>query len=132
MLLMENKFCKLLLHDDYVEFIWMETTESMTEEEYKEIMQEWASIAEEHQPSKLLLDIVNNKFLLSPEIQEWTDQNIFTRTHEAGLKKDAFIAPKNIVALMSVEQLFDEANVSKKERKFFDEREEALKWLLND
>lgn len=124
------RYSVLILHDDYLEFTWNELTAEMTEDEFKEIMLEYASFVEKYHPKRLLLDALENKFLLTPAIQEWTDKNIFKRTYDAGLRRNAYIYPKDFLAQMGVEQIFDEEIVRQKEHNFFYDREEALKWLL--
>ncbi len=132
MILFQNKFTELVLHEKFIEFTWFEASEEMTDDKFKEIMLDYAEMVEKHKPKRIVADIKRLKFLISPELQKWTDNNVFKRTLEAGLLKDAYVAPENVVAHMSSEQLFDEAHVSQKERKFFEHKEDAIKWLLND
>lgn len=123
-------YSKLILTEDYLEFIWNGTTEKMSAEEYKEIMLQYADFVEKYQPKKLLLDTSENKFIVTPELQEWSNNEIFTRSFKAGLTIIAYILPKDIVAQMSEEQLFDEEVSRKKVNRYFSDRQEAIDWLL--
>jgi len=123
-------YSKLILTDDYLEFVWNSTTEKMGADEYKEIMLQYADFVEKHQPKRLLLDTIDNKFIITPELQEWSNTEVFIRSAKAGLTIVAYILPKDIIAQMSQEQLFDEEVSKKKANRYFSEKQEAIDWLL--
>jgi len=123
-------YSQLILTDDYLEFKWNSTTEMMTVDEFKEISIQYADFVEKHHPKKLLLDTVENKFIITPELQEWSNNEVFIRSFKAGLTIVAYLLPEDLVAQMSQEQLFDEDVSKKKANRYFSDKQEAIDWLL--
>jgi len=123
-------YSKLILTEDYLEFVWNSTTEKMSADEYKKILLQYADFVEKHQPKKLLLDTIESKFIIAPELQEWSNKEVFIRSAKAGLTIVAYILPEDIVAQMSQEQLFDEEVSKKKANRYFSDKQEAIDWLV--
>jgi len=125
-------YIQLILREDYLEFKWNSNTEKMTADKYKEILLQYAEFVEKHKPKKMLLDTIQNKFLITPEIQEWSNKEIFPRSFKAGMSKIATLLPEDFVTQVSQEQLFDEEESKKKANQYFSDKDEAIKWLLED
>ena len=127
---------------EYVKFDYFQKTshietisfenEDMTEEEYKKDMLSYVNIVEKYKPSKVLIDSSISKFVASPDLQDWTNENIIKRTLLAGLKKNAFVISKDFISQLSSEQTLEESEGAKKNIKYFVDKDKALEWLLND
>lgn len=126
-------FCiELILRDDYMEFNWNSKSEKMTADEYKETLLQYADFVEKYKPNKMLLDTIHNKFIITPELQEWSNKEIFPRSFKAGITKIATLLPEDVVTQVSQEQLFDEEESKKKANQYFSDKVKAIKWLLED
>ena len=131
-LLHESKFWKFGYNAelDAMEYEWFSTSEDMSTEEYKEEMTKNAEEYKKHGPSKSLIDTRQFLFTITPEVQEWTDKEIFPVFVESGLKKLAFVVSQSLFAQVSVEQMLDEQTASQHfQSQYFDDRDKALAWL---
>ena len=116
----ETKIFKLL---------WKPETENMTDDEFKEIMLKF--VDEFHRkPTGGIHQMQEMGFTISPELQEWVDENVSKPAWEAGAKKIAFVLSSNIFASVSAEQTAEQEITSKMEVQYFDNEDEAMKWLL--
>ncbi|WP_143090968.1 hypothetical protein [Thermoflexibacter ruber] len=75
----------------------------------------------------------NLMFTITPDLQEWTVENVFFPTKHKGLQKAAFIVPQEvfdqlIVEFLSIEQTMEE-NQNLFETKYFTSEKEAYLWF---
>lgn len=77
----------------------------------------------------MIVNGLNFGFTISPELQSWIDLEITPGYISAGLDKMAIILPATIFAQVSVEQLIDEENTSQISTNYFDNEEDAFKWI---
>ncbi|WP_291726577.1 STAS/SEC14 domain-containing protein [Bernardetia sp.] len=128
----KSKFIEVTLHPEnsMLEATWFPTSEEMTEEEFKDEMLGFRELFLQHKPKKELVNTKDFLFTIHPEIQKWTDENIHKLQNEQGcLKKVAFIVSEDVIAALSVEQIFDEENSAAFNVRYFSERQEAEEWL---
>lgn len=114
--------------------IWYASTEIMTDEEYKkEYGQLLEALSEfDKLPQKNFIDLQQFKYFLSPEMQDWHSEHIFSRFLP---DKKRYLAVRNsidFVASLYVEQTFEELFENGHEviKKHFSNEKDALDWLL--
>lgn len=108
---------------------WTTDTEYMSEQKFKEEVEKIAEVAEKYKVEKFHDNTTNFLFPISPELQTWVNESIFTRFIAAGLKKYALIVSKEMIAQLSIEQTMEEENASNFQVKYFDSPEKASEWL---
>ncbi len=115
-----------------LEQIWENEEENMTTEDYKNDMKNYLNLVTAY---NFKLNLINTKFFgyfITPEVQAWVDENIFTITKNI-VEKIAFVVPTDIVSQISIEQTMEEANaLGYKKVAYFNTNEEARIWLLGN
>jgi len=112
---------------------WFNETLTMTSDDFKSEMQEWLNVFRRCKPTYLYDRCVDFYYPISPDEQVWMAQLLNAEWIQLGLKKYAHMVPAELIAELSVEQLFDEFFKMKLDNQFpivnFANRNEALKWL---
>ncbi|TAF66281.1 MAG: hypothetical protein EAZ55_06555 [Cytophagales bacterium] len=103
---------------------------TMNEESYKEAMLAILQTNNQYQPLYSLADTRQFLYSISPEVQTWINENIFTNSENRIIQKYAFVVPTNIFSLVSIQQTMEEGDREEK-TKYFKSTEEALQWLLD-
>lgn len=128
----ENMYCGVF-HDvekKILEIHWTPQTERMTNEEFKEALQVFAELSEKKYTKGIFVNVLQNKHVLSPELQAWHDTNIVLRYAKAGVVKMAFLAPPSSLTRSSSESAFQEKRAKELLQVLFFEEEDAAKaWL---
>jgi len=76
------------------------------------------------------VNVLQNKHVLSPELQAWHDTNIVPRYAKAGVVKMAFLAPSSSLTRSSSESAFQEKRAKELlQVLFFEEEDTAKAWL---
>ena len=136
-----------VIYEDAYLRILVDKTHSIISDEWKEASSQISS-DEEFKASVIHLRIVNEQcamaftltnalhlyYPVSPDLQQWIYENVVMDMKERGLKKQAFVMPKDIFAQASVTQYTDDALEATNHElpiKHFDSLEEAKKWLLS-
>lgn len=120
-------------NENYIEMMWLSDTESMTRDEYKEEFRSYVKSIEKYQPKGVLSDILSAKFTIDPELQEWTNQNVFAFSLSIGLDKAALIVnQKSFIERISLEQTMEEQEGEKFKMRYFEDREKAKQWLVEE
>ena len=134
MKLFENMFVSLIYDVEYnvLKQIWTEASEEMTDDNYMEIQLKTLELFKEKGANKIFVDVVNFKYIIIIEMQEWTVENILNKLIEAGIEKTAYITSNDLFAQISVEQTIDEEKQQKFIAKYFQTPKEAYSWLLSD
>ena len=132
MKVLENKFYKLEVFqsEKYMLLTWLPETKDMSNEDYKQSMFQVIDIAKEYNMTKHIADTLQFYFIISIDLQEWGEKNIKPIYDEINYKKIAFIMSPEIFSQVSIEQTMDEAETDDFVSKFFDNMEDAKKWLL--
>lgn len=71
----------------YIELIWKAQTEKATPEQFKAWNKIIADAVVEHKPINMLADCTSYFFMITPDLQEWSVENVFNRFEEVGLQK---------------------------------------------
>ncbi|WP_448520543.1 hypothetical protein [Rhodoflexus sp.] len=103
--------------------------ENMTADDFKANMSAYGGFCEQYQPERLLIDIRNLRFTITPDLQEWTAKEIAPRT--TSLKRMAILVSSDIFAQISLEQLMEEEGIADRYSapRYFESEEEAKNWL---
>lgn len=134
--ILQNKFVKITLdtNKSLAHAIWENTTENMTDEEYKNTFSHIGDIYIKHGVKRWLGDAFNFLKVVTPDLQEWAAKELNPKLLTAGLEKMALVLPSDFIAGLSVEQSVDdmsEKNPNGFHTKYFDNLEEARNWLLS-
>lgn len=108
---------------------WKQETKQAKWEEMKDAMNYYADKVLEYKPQNILIDERNLKYTWIPENQEWVDENIVTKAISVNVKKHAIIQSDDIFQATAAEQLMDEENAQNLSTQFFNNKEDAEKWL---
>jgi len=99
-------------------------------DEYKKQIREWRLIIEKYRPEKQLVDYSEYSFPITPELQQFTNENLLKPAYGAGIRKVAFLIAHDLFAQMSVEQIMKQDTGKIFEIRYFDNFEKAKDWLL--
>lgn len=113
-----------------LKFLWQAETWKLTNEDFKNIVKIQVEHIKTHKPDFLLINIKDFQFAIEPDLQEWTDEQIFPEWIAANVKKVGFVASDDMIAQISVEQTMSEEVGKKVKSKFFHSEEEAKNWLF--
>ncbi len=134
MIVFENKY-SIIYFDESNSLMTVEmlpATEEMTDKEFKEYGLVFLEMMEKYKPEKELYNTINMKFLVVPEIQDWITENINKKVSKI-IKKVATIMPAEYFANVSIDQMLYEFKDDRSVKQmFFDNIEEAKKWLLEE
>ncbi len=134
MIAFENKY-SIIYFDEANSLMTVEmlpATEEMTDKEFKEYGLVFLEMMEKYKPEKELYNTINMKFLVVPEIQDWITENINKKVSKI-IKKVATIMPAEYFANVSIDQMLYEFKDDRSVKQmFFDNIEEAKKWLLEE
>lgn len=83
-------------------------TEYIGDESFQEAQSKILEMTRKYQPSRVLTNVQNLLYTIPPEMQEWTAKNIIASMIQLGLRRLAYIIPKDFYAQLSIEQLGDE------------------------
>lgn len=128
----ESNYWIIYFEDDnkLIRTVWNENSAKLTKDLYQKEMSEYAAQVEKNKPSRLMVDSQKFFFPITPDLQEWTNNQIFPRVLAAGLRKVAIILTPDIISQMSLEQTMEEDTGLQFQTKYFDSEEESRKWLM--
>ncbi|MDW7692794.1 STAS/SEC14 domain-containing protein [Flammeovirgaceae bacterium SG7u.111] len=129
--LYENKFVKIGLcpSSKTIEFVFLPATEMLSDQLFRETMNRFAELANQHRPNKELVDLRHMVYTIRPEMQQWLDEYIFPRYTDI-IRKIAFVVSPDIFVMASIEQTMEEDRASEFVIKYFREHEQAKDWLM--
>ena len=119
----------MILEKDILFAKWFPKSEEMSDQDFKNEMQNEIDFVRTFQIKKYLIDVQDFRFVMSNELQEWTDQNVNTKLDQLGLQKLAYVASKDFIAQVSIQMTMDESVKQNYDTRFFETFEEAMTWL---
>jgi len=114
----------------YLKADWSTQSETMVDQDFKDEMEAELKYVEKHKVTKYLIDTLNFRFVINPELQEWTDKHVNKKLDELGLKKLAYIVSEDFISQLSIKQTMNESEKQNYETRFFTSLEEAKSWLF--
>jgi 6-pyruvoyl-tetrahydropterin synthase len=110
---------------------WIVKDLNFTTEDFKRELMHYLDAVQGREVHSFLIDTREYNFPLTPEISQWIIENITPKLEQAGVKKFAYVLPKEFVSRIGVELLIDEAQKeSKIIRRFFEDYDQAKQWLI--
>lgn len=133
---------KTIHKSKYVEILFDETksliidkflpeTDEMTTEDFKKEMHIFVKMCERYRPTKELVHLIDMNYIITPVIQEWLNDEIFSQYANI-IKKIAFFMPSQLMTSISIKQTMDEEMGQGFVNDYFDNEQKALDWLLSD
>ena len=116
---------------ELIEMTWLPSTDTMTEEEYKQECLNLLEIIFKFSPKRIIPDSKNMFFLVTIELQEWTNEQLFAPALKMGLNKVAVVANAEMIQQLSIEQLMEEPTATNFITRYFDSKEKAKTWILS-
>ncbi|MFY7998731.1 MAG: methyl-accepting chemotaxis protein [Candidatus Kapaibacteriota bacterium] len=134
--LFENRYVVVFLSSSgskkVLEVLWTPATDRMSNQEFKQALQRFGELTIEHKTQGIFVDVRENRHVLTPELQQWHDDNIVPLYSKGGVRKMAFLAPPSSLTRASSEAAF-EAEKAKEllQVQFFEDGDIAWSWLLH-
>lgn len=107
----------------------MEWTGYATSAEFREGTEYMLQVLKENKAARVLADI-RDMVLIGIEDQHWLDNNFLPRAIQAGFTSIAMIKPLHYFNKVAVESISYKVDRDKLAINFFDNREEAIAWLM--
>jgi hypothetical protein len=108
---------------------WLPATANLDEATFRTEVMQQAKAALENKPKAFLTDAVDFLFPIHPELQQWVNDEIFSRMRSAGVQKLALLISKDLIAQLGIEQLVDDDPVKGFITQYFGEKQEAIDWI---
>jgi len=111
--------------------IWKEQSQDLTDIQFKDLFSRLQPTIFSYAATRLMIDVRLFKFVIEPDLQEWTTEYVLVNYAKNGVTKIATILPSSIFERVSLQQTFNEETVKKHlKRKQFDDEQRAQEWLL--
>lgn len=105
-------------------------TEWMDDNTYKDEISLISNTIIQHKIPKMMINNYYFRFVITPDIQIWSNQHVFVHAIKGGLKMIAFVESEEAFSQISVEQIMDEEQARMGfNSRFFKIEAEALTWL---
>ncbi|OJJ18463.1 hypothetical protein BKI52_22880 [marine bacterium AO1-C] len=105
-------------------------TLDMTAGQYLQELEIFIKHALKHKPKVVLGDMRDFNFIITPYIQEWIDEHLFTAMEAIGLQKNAILLTPQFIIQLSVKQAIEENPNATIKTRYFDNERAAREWLL--
>lgn len=104
-------------------------TKRMRKDDYKEELKVVLEVCLESQATSLVADTMSFDFPITPELQTWTNNNIFAK--HLYLEKCAMVTSQDLIGRLALSQTFDksEALAIRFDAQFFASFQEAIEWI---
>jgi len=90
----------VITHDperSVLELDWSEATGSMSDDDVKKWLERYGGLGEVHRPAHMLIDARRFRHRFGPELSSWREKHVIPRYNAAGVRKLAFLLPKEFV-----------------------------------
>ncbi len=101
----------------------------MSSEDFKNEMSLFLELCEKHHPKQDLVNLVDMHYTIVPADQDWVNAHVFPRLLQV-IERMALVVPKGIFESVALEQTMEEASGQQFFRKYFENENNALNWLL--
>jgi hypothetical protein len=115
-------------HDKDINCIHMQWTGFATSQKYKNGMNTGLEKVTEKQVTKWLANMTNMA-AITPDDQKWTNEDWFARLLGSGIRTAAVVISKDIFNQIAVKKISEEMTDKSYTMHFFDNLEDARKWL---
>jgi hypothetical protein len=115
----------------YLEAIRKSASERMEDDDYKNDAISWRLVLEDFKPISQLVDNIEMKFIIGPDLQIWTNEHLIAPAVNYGLKKVGFVETDELFSRISVQQTMEENKNSPLLVRYFKNKEDAENWLFS-
>ena len=130
MKIFENKFISInYFENDSLFKVKRLGSDFYSDTEHKEIIMAWRDEIVKYKPKIQLIDYSDFFQPVSLLMQKWIDENLVAPAYNAGMRRVAFVVSSDILAQISLEQIMDEDSGAKFYVNYFDNENDAVKWL---
>lgn len=99
--------------------------------DYRQGLDKVLELLQAHKATKALADLRDQKPATEAD-QQWTNENWFPRAIAIGLNRMAVVIPKSQLANMALTKIMSNVNDQEFNTAYFDDVEEAKKWLASN
>lgn len=117
---------------DLLEAVWKPACEDMSDDDYKNELRKQVELVKKHNVKRELFDTKNFGFPITPDLQEWTDKEIYSAKGELGVNQFALVMSEEEISQLSLEQAMEEGQAYVFQPKFFTSSEEAKAWFKDN
>jgi len=110
---------------------WSENSLNLTDDIYKLKMEKYTQFIEQYKAQKALANCLKLGFVISPSVQEWTNNVLFPRILAVGQHSVAVVLPNEFITQLSLEQILEEEKGQKFVSRYFDNAQDARTWLIS-
>lgn len=114
---------------NFLQADWFEKSEEMSDDDFKNEMEKELEYVQKFNIENYLIDTLNFRFIINPDLQAWADTYINTKLDKLGLKKLAYVVSQDYIAQLSITQTMGESVKQNYQTHFFASFEEAETWL---
>jgi hypothetical protein len=136
-LIRKSKFTRRFYDENQalIKSVWLLSTEFMTDVRYRQEMLSAVELVKKYPCKYFLADTTWFKYVISPDLQDWTATHIAEAIANLGVMRFAYIIPEEYISSLSVEQTVEEADQLKVNKPYhlayFYTEEEAREWLFH-
>ncbi|MGH3037266.1 MAG: hypothetical protein ACRDMU_08805 [Gaiellaceae bacterium] len=112
-----------------LELEWLESSATMTDDDFKRSMQRYAGLAAEHSTPYLLVDVTKFRHSMGEGVAAWRDAHIIPAYNRAGVKKFAFLLPAGASGTVEEGKAPAEEPPGTFPTGYFTERRSVLEWF---
>ena len=123
----ESKYYEFELNDTVMINRWLDTSDQMNYQDFKDALMNLAGYMIEHKTTRLLIDTTKLKFQLPAEADEFRTKEFNPRITKVGEIKQALVMPKEFLQYVQ-DELGNEVAVP---TRYFSETAEATVWLAD-
>jgi hypothetical protein len=113
----------------YFEERWKIDTKQATDEDFMSYQYEKIEVAKQCLPKLFLCDTRDFGYVITIEMQEWTDRVVMGFWDSSPLEKLAFLMSSELISQLSIEQAMGETT-HKYPIHYFGNEKEAIEWLM--
>jgi hypothetical protein len=117
--------------DQLLAVTWKNTS-LMDESTYRQEVLDQLGQIQQLKPKRILLNTKHFDFLISPEIQHWSNIEVIPHVLAAQVEKTAIIVSEDLIAQISIEQQMEDNSEFNPKVKYFADQQSAEKWLLTE
>ncbi|MEL7145109.1 MAG: hypothetical protein AAFO69_01975 [Bacteroidota bacterium] len=125
----ENELVKFIFYPDLslAEEYFKPVKEPIFPQRYQQIMSDFATFCEIHQPSNLLINMRDKAVILEEDIQQWMKEDIYPRLAASGAVRKGYLVPDDFYSQLSIAN--SAKNTINSEQRYFETREQAIAWF---
>ena len=129
----ESSFLRMVYFplEKLLEATWLEGTKMMNKDLYREEMLTYINHYNKYQVDLLLVDEQQLFFKIEPDLQIWVSE-IIKRKTEQDVEKLAIVLSEGTAQKLASEQIMKKPNFAHLNTLFFESKEDAKNWLINN